>query len=184
MRDLTMSNALVEGFVRNVAVEQKIAILEDLLNYTLNTKAGYVNTPVYEVTANNKKYGNGNGGGDGGKFVIKDVKTKEMMRDLSGNATRAMVDITFTQVPAYQVDGGRDQATAPTGNAGKASLLQAITNKSVAAGLNQNVGTAKNPSNGATGPTSTAGAGKTGNGNSTANQIIPLRPSTANKPIQ
>jgi hypothetical protein len=162
MRDLTMSNALVEGFVRNVAVEQKIAILEDLLNYTLNTKAGYVNTPVYEVTANSKKYGNGNGGADGGKFVIKDVKTKEVMRDLSGNTTRAMVDITFTQVPAYQVDGGRDQATAPAAEAGKTSLLQANNAKSVSNQLNKGVGTVTNPSNGANGPSSTAGAGKTG----------------------
>jgi hypothetical protein len=148
-----MSNALVEGFVRNVAVEQKIAILEDLLNYTLNTKAGYVNTPVYEVTANSKKYGNGNGGSDGGKFVIKDVKTKEVMRDLAGNTTRAMVDITFTQVPAYQVDGGRDQASAPVGDAGKNSLLQANA-QSVADKANQEVGKTKAPA-GPTGPTAT-----------------------------
>jgi hypothetical protein len=161
MRDLTMSNALVEGFVRNVAIEQKIAILEDLLNYTLNTKAGYVNTPVYEVTANNKKYGNGNGGGDGGKFVIKDVKTKEIMRDLSGNATRAMVDISFTQVPAYQVDGGRDQASAPIGNAGKASLLQANAQKALKNQANQGVKTAAKPASGAGSASTRAGGGKT-----------------------
>jgi hypothetical protein len=149
MRDLTMSQAIVEGFSRNVAIEQKVAILEDLMNYTLNTKGGYVNTPVYEITANDKKYGNGVGGSDGGKFVIKEVRVKEVLRDLSGNATRAIVDISFTQVPAYQVDGGRDQASAPTSKA-QPRIQQT-------GGPNQGVGTTANPKSGENGPSTGAG---------------------------
>jgi hypothetical protein len=49
--------------------------------------------------------------------VIKDIKVKESMRDLSGSATRVNVDVSFIQVPQYQVDSGRDQASqAVTGS--------------------------------------------------------------------
>jgi hypothetical protein len=125
MRDLKLSNALVEGFTRSVTVEGKIAALESLMNYSLNTTAGFVNVPVYKITANSKVYG----ASDGGFFVISSVGVKESMRDLRGDATRATVDISFTQVPAYQVDSGRDQASQKT-TAGK-SLLGGAANQGV-----------------------------------------------------
>jgi hypothetical protein len=106
MRDLTLGNSLVEGFVRGVTVEGKIAALEKLMNYTLNQKDGFVGVPVYQVTANDKVYGNG-------YFIIRDIKIKESMRDLRGNATRAYVDISLMEVPAYQVNSGRDLASQP-----------------------------------------------------------------------
>jgi hypothetical protein len=109
MRDLTLSNSLVEGFVRGVAVEGKIAALENLMNYSLNASDGYVSVPVYQVWANEKSYG-----GPEAYYIIKDVKVKEAMRDLKGNSTRAYVDISLMQVPAYQVNSGRDQASAVT----------------------------------------------------------------------
>jgi len=119
MRELTLNDSLVEGFVRNVTVEAKIIALENLLKYTLNKGDGFVSVPVYEVWANDKSYG---GGGNGaGYFIFKDIKVNEKLRDLSGNTTRATVDVSFTQVPAYQVNTGRDQATAIT--AGRESKL-------------------------------------------------------------
>lgn len=105
MRDLTLSNALVEGFVRGVTVEGKISALENLLNYKLNASDGFVSVPVYQVWASEKSYG-----GSEAYYIIRDVKVKEAMRDLKGNATRAYVDISLMQVPAYQVNSGRDQA--------------------------------------------------------------------------
>lgn len=109
-RDLSLSNALVEGFTRNSTVEDKIIALENLMNYSLNTQAGFVNVPVYQVWANDKKFGNN------AYFVIQSVSAKETMRDLSGQSTRAYVDVKLMQVPAYQVDSGRDQASvAQTG---------------------------------------------------------------------
>ena len=54
MRDLTLGNALVEGFIRNVTVENKISALENLLNYNLNASDGFVSVPVYQVWANQK----------------------------------------------------------------------------------------------------------------------------------
>ena len=110
MRDLTLGNALVEGFIRRVSVEAKVAALEALMNYQLNASDGFVKVPVYQVKAKDKAYGNG-------YFVIRDVKVKETMRDLKGDATRAYVDISLMQVPEYQVNSGRDLASKPAASA-------------------------------------------------------------------
>jgi hypothetical protein len=151
MRDLNLGNALVEGFVRNVTVEGKVAALEGLMQYGLNETDGYVKVPVYQVWANQKAYGNG-------YFIIKDVKIKETMRDLKGDATRAFVDVSFMEVPAYQVDSGRDLASQPAA-AAKAMALpdpkatraaqQASVQTSAATTANQGVGTASKPASGA-----------------------------------
>lgn len=134
MRDLTLSNALIEGFSMVKSVESKIAKLEALLNYTLTSS--YVKVPVYWVTASDKKYGNGNN--DGGFFVIKQIKVKEEMRDLAGRSTRAVVDVSFTQVPDYQVDDGRDLASKSV--AGAKSFLSNvgdIQSKAIEKGLKE-----------------------------------------------
>jgi hypothetical protein len=150
MRDLTLGNALVEGFVRNVTVEGKIASLEKLLDYKLNASDGFVSVPVYQVWANEKAYGNG-------YYIIRDVKVKEAMRDLRGDATRAYVDVSFMEVPAYQVNSGRDLASKPAA-AAKALALpdpkqtreaqQTAAKNSASAQANQGVGTAGKPAAG------------------------------------
>ena len=104
MRDLSLGNSLVEGFVRGVTVGAKIAALENLMNYKLNQTDGFVSVPVYQVTANDRVYGNG-------FFIIKDIKVNEKMRDTKGDTTRAYVDISLMEVPEYQVNSGRDQAS-------------------------------------------------------------------------
>jgi hypothetical protein len=138
MRDLTLSNSLVEGFVRGVAVEGKIAALENLMNYSLNASDGYVSVPVYQVWANEKSYG-----GPEAYYIIKDVKVKEAMRDLKGNSTRAYVDISLMQVPAYQVNSGRDQASAVTAG-GVALTPEQKTQQAAAAKTGTNGKTAQN----------------------------------------
>ena len=151
MRDLTLGNALVEGFIRNVTVEKKISALENLLNYKINASDGFVSIPVYQVWANQKAYGNS------GYFIIKDVRVKESMRDLTGNATRATVDVSLIEVPEYQVNSGRDLASQ-TASAAKAALIdpkalrterQAVTNAAAQAQGNQSVGTPAKPAEGA-----------------------------------
>ena len=126
MRDLTLGNSLVEGFVRGVTVEGKIAALEKLMNYTLNQKDGFVGVPVYQVTANDKVYGNG-------YFIIRDINIKESMRDIRGNATRAYVDISLMEVPAYQVNSGRDLASQPAAAAKALALPQTSAGGTTAA---------------------------------------------------
>jgi hypothetical protein len=128
MRDLTLGNSLVEGFVRGKQVEDKIRALENLMKYQLNPSEGFVSVPVYQVWANEKSYG-----GPEAYYIIKDIKVKETMRDLTGNATRAFVDISLMQVPAYQVNSGRDQASKATAGV-KSALLSTVKEQA-----NQNV---------------------------------------------
>ena len=116
MRDLTLGNSLVEGYVRRKQVEDKVAQLEALMNYSLNSSDGFVSVPVYQIWANKKSYG-----GSQGYFIIKDIRLKETMRDTTGNSTRVFADVSLMQVPAYQVNTGRDQASATT--AGAKSIL-------------------------------------------------------------
>jgi hypothetical protein len=119
LREFNMNNALVEGFTRNKKVEAKVAALEDLLKYKSSLAGGFVNVPVYQVWAEQKGYG------QRAYFLIKSVQVKETMRDLSGDTTRATVDISFVEVPAYQVDSGIDQA--PFGQQGSNSNLSKIS---------------------------------------------------------
>lgn len=155
MRDLELRDAIVEGFSRLKVVEDKIIALENLQNFTLNGTKGFVNVPVYQIWANSKRYGFANGA-DGGYFVIKSVSVKETMRDLDGNATRATVDVSLVQVPAYQVDSGRDLASKSL--AGAASKLLPVLD---AAGQRVGVGTTTGrTSSGATAP-SVNGTGST-----------------------
>ena len=130
MRDLNLGNALTEGFSRVKTVETKVAKLESLMNFTLDTKNSYVKVPVYYVTANNKKYGFGLEGKDGGYFVIKSINVKEELRDLRGDSTRSIVDVSFMQVPPYQVETGRDIASKSV--RAQDSILGASSSKAAA----------------------------------------------------
>jgi hypothetical protein len=158
MRDLTLSNALTEGFSRVKTVEAKVAKLESLMNFTLDTAGGYVKVPVYFVTANDKKYGFGADGKDGGYFVIKSVNVKEEMRDLKGDSTRSMVDVSFTQVPPYQIESGRDIASKAV--RGQDALLGEAARKSTDA-VNKAIGEGRlNPNGkGSTNTKPTSGSG-------------------------
>jgi hypothetical protein len=177
MRDLTLGNALVEGFIRNVTVEKKISALEKLLNYNLNSSDGFVSVPVYQVWANQKAYGNS------GYFILKDVRVKESMRDLTGNATRATVDVSFMEVPEYQVNSGRDLASKPAA-AAKALALpdpkatraqqQAATAESVKNATKQNVDA--NTKAKANAPTPGTGFKSGLNENVTLQDELPLTP--------
>lgn len=179
MRDLSLNNSLVEGFVRKVTVEAKIASLEKLLLYSLNSSDGFVSVPVYEVWANSKSYGGSSG--SAGYFIFKDIKVNEKLRDLKGNTTRATVDVSFTQVPAYQVNTGRDSASETTG--GKNSKLlqnQAKTPAGQAAAQKAQVANQANKgvpgkTAGAAAPTSTGTGGQKG---------IPAGNVRAGRPIQ
>jgi len=106
MAELTLGDSLAEGFTRGLHIEAKMAALENLLDYSLNRDLGFVDVPVYQVNANDKRYG-----GPDSYYIIKDVKIEEHLRDLSGNITRGKVSVTLMQVPEFQVSNGRDLAS-------------------------------------------------------------------------
>lgn len=176
MRDITLSNSLVEGFLRNVTVEGKVAALENLLNYKLNPSDGFVSVPVYQLWANEKSYG-----GPNAYYIIKDVRVRETMRDIKGYATRAYVDISLMQVPAYQVNSGRDQASTvtaggnvrvnPVAPGGNSQANNAGKNGAGVAGSNKNGG-------------STSPGAKPASGASAGGNAAPVKALDLNKPQQ
>jgi hypothetical protein len=122
--------------MRGVTIEGKVQALENLMNYGFNSSDGFVSVPVYQVWAQDKQYG-----GPQGYFIIKDVKVKEVMRDTAGWATRAYVDISLMQVPAYQVNSGRDQASATTSGAKSALISQQAARAAARGGTTGQVAT-------------------------------------------
>jgi hypothetical protein len=104
--ELTLGDALMEGFTLGKQVLQPIEDLFRMQEVVLDSKSGFVNVPVYTVYA-------GQGPGSGrtyGNYVIENIEFKEEMRDLTGSTTRANVSVAFRQVPDYQINSGRDQA--------------------------------------------------------------------------
>ncbi len=98
LRRLSLGNALVEGFSGNRQIEANVTNLEACMTMVMGG-SGYVAPYCWNVFAGGKSYGT---------FVISNVNVKEEMRDVSGAATRARVDIDLIEVPAYQVGSGQD----------------------------------------------------------------------------
>jgi hypothetical protein len=123
--ELTLGDALMEGFTLGKQVLQPIEDLFRMQEVVLDSKSGFVNVPVYTVYA-------GQGPGSGrtyGNYVIESIDFKEEMRDLTGSTTRAKVSVAFRQVPDYQIDSGRDQALG--GNLDTAQQQAAAQNTAV-----------------------------------------------------
>jgi hypothetical protein len=108
LRELSLSNSMVEGFSDGKAVEENIINLEACMRMVLNSEDGYAAPYCWEVYAGGKKYGT---------FVITTVQVDEKIRDVSGRASRANVDISLQEVAPYQVSSGIDvTAEAITGS--------------------------------------------------------------------
>jgi hypothetical protein len=118
MRDLQLTEALIEGFTLGKSVQKELDNLENLMNVEVNSESGFVSVPVYNVSAGGKSYG---------LYVIESIDVEEQMRDLQGRATRAMVGVALKQVPKYQVGSGIDQAGSST--AGQALDASKFTQK-------------------------------------------------------
>jgi hypothetical protein len=103
LRKLTLGNVLLEGFSDRKTVEANIVALETCMNMVI--QAGYTAPYCWKVYSGGKSYGT---------FIIVGLQVKEMMRDVRGFATRAVVDIELQQVPDYQVNSGRDLASRAT----------------------------------------------------------------------
>jgi hypothetical protein len=144
----------MEGFTLGRSVQPHIDKLEQLMDVSINTDQGFVNVPVYNVFA-----GPSGGGKNYGYFVIEQVEIEEQMRDLKGNATRAMVGVSLKQVPKYQVGTGADQAGASTGG----QFLDSTKFTNQAAGQDANVAGSKGRTKAGAG-----GAGGSGTGTGAA----------------
>lgn len=108
LRQLTLGDAMLEGFSDGKQVENNVIELEACMRIVLETDDGYAAPFCWEVYAGNKKYGT---------FIIDSVNVTESIRDNEGKAARANVDVSFREVAPYQVNAGIDiTAEAITGN--------------------------------------------------------------------
>ena len=162
MRDLQLTEALIEGFTLGKSVQKELDNLENLMNVEVNSESGFVSVPVYNVSAGGKSYG---------LYVIESIDVEEQMRDLQGRATRAMVGVALKQVPKYQVGSGIDQAGSST--AGQALDTSKFTQKD-----KQDAKVAKDKGNTPSNATAQAAANsRTGGGAAGNNQpVAPIDP--------
>lgn len=99
LRQLNLNNSMLEGFSAGVAVEGNVRALEQCMQMVIDDEVGYVAPYCWHVYAAGKKYGT---------FIIQNVNITEDMRDNSGNAVRANVDVSLQEVSPYQIATGED----------------------------------------------------------------------------
>jgi len=99
LRKLSLSNAMIEGFSDSKQVENNVVSLEACMRMIIDEGTGYASPYCWKVYAGDKSYGT---------FLITSVNVREEMRDMSGKATRAIVDVELQEVPPYQVASGTD----------------------------------------------------------------------------
>lgn len=137
LRKLSLSNAMIEGFSDAKAVEDNIVKLEACMRMVLEEESGYTSPFCWRVFAGDKSYGT---------FIITSVSVKETIRDDSGKAARAFVDVELCEVPSYQVSSGIDitaQAIQGAADEKYAKELEKSQQKNEAASQDQKASDAK-----------------------------------------
>ena len=108
LRQLSLSNSMLEGFSNGKEVEGNITQLESCMRMIIDEGSGFTAPYCWNVFAGSKSYGT---------YIIKNVSIREKMRDMTGKATRAFVDISLQEVSPYQVTSGTDiTSTAVVGD--------------------------------------------------------------------
>ena len=99
LRKLKLGNSMIEGFSDGKEVESNVTQLESCMQMVIDSQSGYTSPYCWRVFAGAKSYG---------IFIITGVNVQEAMRDMSGKATRAFVDVDLQEVSEYQVSSGTD----------------------------------------------------------------------------
>ena len=108
LRKLSLTDAMLEGFSDGKEVEGNITQLESCMRMIIDEGTGFTAPYCWQVFAGDKSYGT---------YIITSINVDEKMRDMTGKATRATVDIEFQEVPPYQVTSGIDiTSTAVVGD--------------------------------------------------------------------
>ena len=105
LRKLKLGNAMIEGFSDSKQIEDNVIQLEACMRMIIEEGTGYAAPYCWNAFAGTKSYGT---------FIITGVSVNEQMRDMSGKATRAVVDIELQEVPPYQVTSGIDITSTAT----------------------------------------------------------------------
>ena len=108
LRQLSLNDAMLEGFSDSKEVEGNILELESCMRMVIDEGTGFTAPYCWHVFAGEKSYGT---------YIITSVQVDEQMRDMSGKATRATVGVEFQEVAPYQVTSGIDiTSTAVVGD--------------------------------------------------------------------
>jgi hypothetical protein len=169
LRKLTLGNAMVEGFSNAMQVEDNIVQLEACMRMIIDEETGYASPYCWQAFAGNKSYGT---------FIITSVSVKEEMRDMSGNATRAFVDISLQEVPPYQVSSGTDITSSATRVVDGAFVNDAL---SQSASQDAAVAKAQSPGSNASGVNGAGGADGAGPGDAPTPTAAPEGASTTTR---
>lgn len=102
LRNLNLSECLVEGFTDNKKIENNLRELEKCMEIHADSESGAVSPYCWKLYAGSKSYGT---------FLITNVESQEILRDNSGDATRAVVSVSLQEVAEYQVESGQDLAS-------------------------------------------------------------------------
>lgn len=105
LRQLSISNARVEGFSDSKEIENNITELQACMRMVLEEESGYTSPYCWKVFAGDKCYGT---------YIITSVNVAEELRDMTGNSTRSIVDVEFQEVSEYQIDSGIDISSTAT----------------------------------------------------------------------
>lgn len=169
LRQLTLNDAMVEGFSDGKVVEQNIIDLEACMRMTLDSGDGYAAPYCWEVYAGGKSYGT---------YIITSVNVTEEIRDTAGMASRAKVNVSFQEVAPYQVSSGIDiSADALSGSLSDETMehLQEQQKQDEAA-------KGQNDTNGSKGQGGTKGDGGTSSGSGSGSGSSQPSPGTPNLP--
>ena len=99
LRSLSLNDVMVEGFSDGVVIEENILNLEACMRMVLDSDDGFASPYVWNVYAGGKTYGS---------YILTGVNVSESIRDFSGLASRAKVDLSLQEVSPYQVSSGVD----------------------------------------------------------------------------
>ena len=99
LRNLTLGDAMLEGFSDAKEVESNVTQLENCMRMVIDEGKGFTAPYCWHVFAGEKSYGT---------FIINSVSVEESMRDMTGKATRATVSVDLQEVSPYQVTSGID----------------------------------------------------------------------------
>jgi len=153
LRTLSLGDAMLEGFSDSKEVESSITQLESCMRMVIDEGKGFTAPYCWHVFAGEKSYGT---------YIITSVGVEEQMRDMTGKATRATVNVEFQEVSPYQVTSGVDiTSTAVVGG------VSPDSEKALASLKKQDAAVAKSKSAGAknsTGQVVSGGAGGGGGG--------------------
>lgn len=102
MRQLSVSEVIVEGYTFKSQILSKLKDLERMMDMVTESSEGFVSPYIWNFRASGTSYG---------LYLITSLEVEELIRNEKGEATRAVISLQLQEVGAFQVNTGRDLAS-------------------------------------------------------------------------